>query len=215
VTGFKVGDIAEVRDNGPILKAGERFAVKEVLGQRIRIDRPGASNVFSSLVFRKVGGAPAQEPAVAATSLEGLIDQGLESPVKAVQRAAEKACHAVQRFVEVEREERGKAALHAEAAELERQLREVRAKLRGKPAGAAPTPKPTPRPTRATSEGTRRSSGLGVWTRASRCHRRVGCRVRRSRPIRRLTHEPVRREHQRQHREQPRRDRVHPAAVRG
>ncbi len=115
-----------------------------MLGQRIRIDRPGASNVFSSLIFRKVGGAPAREPAVAATSLEGLIDQGLESPVKAVQRAAEKACHAVQRFVEVEREERGKAALHAEAAELERQLREVRAKLRGKPAGAAPTPKPTP-----------------------------------------------------------------------
>jgi hypothetical protein len=61
-----------------------------------------------------------------------------------VQRAAERARDAVQRFVEVERAERGKAALHAEAAELERQLREVRAKLRGKPAGAAPTPKPTP-----------------------------------------------------------------------
>ncbi len=145
MTDFKVGDIAEVRDNGPILKAGERFAVKGVLGQRIRIDRPGASNVFSSLIFRKVGGGDAaREPVAAAASLEALISQGLEPPVRAVQRAAERARDAVQRFVEVERAERGKAALHAEAAELERQLREVRAKLRGKPAGAAPTPKPTP-----------------------------------------------------------------------
>jgi Lsr2 protein len=48
-------------------------------------------------------------------------------------------------LVEVEREERGKAALHAQAAELERQLRKVRAKLRSKPAVAAPTPKPTPK----------------------------------------------------------------------
>jgi hypothetical protein len=141
VTDFKVGDIAEVRDNGPILKAGERFTVKEVLGQRIRIDRPGASNVFSSLIFRKVGGGDAaQEPVAAAASLEALISQGLESPVKAVQRAAERARDAVQRFVEVEREERGKAALHAEVAELERQLREAKAKLRQKPTEAAAAP---------------------------------------------------------------------------
>jgi hypothetical protein len=138
MTDFKVGDIAEVRDNGPILKAGERFTVKEVLGQRIRVDRPGASNVFSSLVFRKVGGDAAREPAAAATSLEALIDQGLKSPVKAVQRAAEKARDAVQRFVEVEREERGKAALHAEVAELERKLREAKAKLRNKRTEAPP-----------------------------------------------------------------------------
>jgi signal transduction histidine kinase len=145
VTDFKVGDIAEVRDNGPILKAGQRFTVNEVLGQRIRIDRPGPSNVFSALIFRKVGGDLVQEPAAAATSLEALISQGLESPVKSVQRAAERARDAVQRFVEVEREERGKAALHAEAAELERKLREVKAKLRGKPAGAAPASKATPK----------------------------------------------------------------------
>ena len=148
VSDFKVGDIAEVRDNGPILKAGERFQVTEVLGQRIRIDRPGGSNVFSALIFRKVGGGdPAREPAVAATSLEALISQGLESPVKSVQRAAERARDAVQRFVETEREERGKAALHAEAAELERKLREVKAKLRGKPAGAAPASKGASKPT--------------------------------------------------------------------
>src|SRR3712207_8468971 len=53
VSNFKVGDIAEVRDNGPILKAGERFTVQEVLGQQIRINRPGASNVLSALIFRK------------------------------------------------------------------------------------------------------------------------------------------------------------------
>jgi hypothetical protein len=141
VTDFKVGDIAEVRDNGPILKAGERFTVQEVLGQRIRVDRPGASNVFSALIFRKVGGDPVREPAVAATSLEALIDQGLKSPVKSVARAAERARDAVQRFTEVEREERGKAALHAEAAELERKLREVKAKLRGKPTDTAPAVK--------------------------------------------------------------------------
>jgi hypothetical protein len=139
VSDFKVGDLVEVRDNGPILKAGERFTVKEVLGQRIRIDRPGASNLFSSLIFRKVGGGDAaREPAVAATSLEALIDQGLKSPVKAVQRAAERARDAVQRFVEVEREERGKAALHAEVAELERKLREAKAKLRNKRTEAPP-----------------------------------------------------------------------------
>ena len=68
------------------------------------------------------------------TSLEALISQGLESPVKLVQRAAERARDAVQRFVEVERGERGKAALHAAAAELERKLKEVKAELRGKPA---------------------------------------------------------------------------------
>jgi hypothetical protein len=141
VSDFKVGDIAEVRDNGPILKAGERFTVQEVLGQRIRINRPGASNVLLALIFRKVGGDPAREPAVAATSLEAAISQGLESPVKAVQRAAERARDAVQRFIEVEREQRGKAALHAGAAELERKLREVKAKLRGKPADAAPAEK--------------------------------------------------------------------------
>src|SRR3712207_3273689 len=91
VSNFKVGDIADVRDNGPILKAGERFTVQEVLGQRIRIHRPGASNVISALIFRKVGGDPAREPAVAATSLEALISQGLESSVRTVQRAAERA----------------------------------------------------------------------------------------------------------------------------
>jgi hypothetical protein len=141
VTDFKVGDIAEVKDNGPILKAGERFTVKEVLGQRIRIDRAGASNLFSALIFRKVGGDAAREPAVAATSLKARVSQGLESPVKTVQRAAERARDAVQRFIEVEREQRGKAALHAGAAELERKLREVKAKLRGKPADAAPAEK--------------------------------------------------------------------------
>ncbi|ADB73489.1 Lsr2 family protein [Geodermatophilus obscurus] len=140
MTDFKVGDIAEVRDNGPILKAGEQFTVTEVLGQRIRINRPGASNLFSALIFRKVGGDPVRQPAVAATSLEALISQGLESPVKTVQRAAERARDAVQRFVEVEREERGKAALHAEVAQLERQLREAKAKLKGRPA-EAPAPK--------------------------------------------------------------------------
>ncbi len=143
MTDFKVGDIAEVRDNGPILKAGERFTVQEVLGQRIRIDRPGASNVFSALIFRKVGGDPAREPVAAAASLEALISQGLKSPVKAVQRAAERARDAVQRFVEIEREERGKAALHAEVAELEAKLRAAKAKLRNKPTQApdvAPAP---------------------------------------------------------------------------
>jgi hypothetical protein len=138
VTDLKVDDIAEVRDNGPILKAGERFTVKEVRGQRIRIDRPGASNVFSSLIFRKVGDDAAREPVAAAASLEALISQGLESPVKTEQRAAERARDAVQRFVEVEREERGKAALHAEVAELERKLREAKAKLRNKPTEVPP-----------------------------------------------------------------------------
>jgi signal transduction histidine kinase len=68
----------------------------------------------------------------------GQVDQGLKSPVKAVQRAAERARDAVQRFVEVEREERGKAALHAEVAELERKLREAKAKLRNKRTEAPP-----------------------------------------------------------------------------
>ncbi len=45
-----------------------------------------------------------------------------------------------QRFVEVEREERGKAALHAEVAELEAKLRVAKAKLRNKPTEAAPVP---------------------------------------------------------------------------
>jgi hypothetical protein len=106
---------------------------------------PGGSDLFSALIFRKVDGDPARKPAVATTSLEALIDQGLKSPVKTVQRAAEKARDAVQRFVEVERAERGKAALHAEAAELERQLREVKAKLRGKPAEPAPATKSAPK----------------------------------------------------------------------
>ncbi len=142
MTDFKVGDIAEVRDNGPILKAGEQFTVTEVLGQRIRINRPGASNIFSSLIFRKVGGGDAaREPVAAAASLEALISQGLESPVKTVQRAAERARDAVQRFAEIEREERGKAALHAEVAELER---EAKAKLRGKPAKDKAKPSPGP-----------------------------------------------------------------------
>jgi len=99
--------------------------------------------LFSALIFRKVGGDPAREPAVAATSLEALISQGLESPVKTVQRAAERARDAVQRFVETEREERGKAALHAEVAELKRKLRDAKAKLRGKPS-EAPNPAPAP-----------------------------------------------------------------------
>ncbi len=85
---FKVGDIAEVRDNGPILKAGERFTVKEVLGQRIRVDRPGGSDLFSALIFRKVSGDPARDPATAAASLEALISQGLESPVATVKRSS-------------------------------------------------------------------------------------------------------------------------------
>ncbi len=186
MTDFKVGDIAEVRDNGPILKTGEQFRVMEVLGRRIRIDRPGASNVFSALIFRKVGGDPAREPVVAATSLEALISQGLESPVKLVQRAAERARDAVQRFVEVEREERRKAALHAAAAELERKLKEVKAELRGKPAVPASVVTAAP----SNERGTRQSSGRGACPRASMCQRGAGRRVRQSRPTSRPTHEP-------------------------
>jgi signal transduction histidine kinase len=83
------------------------------------------------------------QPVTVAT-LEARIAEGMKSPVKSVARAAERARDAVQRFVEVEREERGKAALHAEAADLERKLREVKAKLRGKPAEDKAKPAPGP-----------------------------------------------------------------------
>jgi len=183
MTDFKVGDIAEVRDNGPILKAGEQFRVMEVLGQRIRIDRPGASNVFSALIFRKVGGDAAREPVAAVNSLEALIDQGLKSPVKSVARAAERARDAVQRSSRSNA--RSAARLHymprsqSWSASCER-----------------------PRPSSGTSQRRTRSSlppgpqpvsprcGPGVCPRASTCLPRVDtCHVRRSRPTRRLTHE--------------------------
>jgi len=102
--------------------------------------RPGSPS-RQPLTRPAVAPTPKPEPVTVAT-LEARIAEGMKSPVKSVQRAAERARDAVQRFVEIEREERGKAALHAEAAELERQrqLREVKAKLRGKPTEAAPAP---------------------------------------------------------------------------
>jgi len=93
------------------------------------------------LLARPPAAPVAQAEPVTVATLEARIAEGMKSPVKSVARAAEKARDAVQIFVEVEREERGKAALHAEAAELERKLREVKAKLRGKPADAAPAEK--------------------------------------------------------------------------
>jgi len=83
-----------------------------------------------------------------AHTLEAQLAEGMKSPVKSVQRAAEKAQAAVQRIKDVEREERGKAAAYAEVAELERKLSEAKAKLRGKKPDA-PAPKASVADTRA------------------------------------------------------------------
>jgi len=104
--------------------------------------RPGSPS-RQPLTRPAVAPTPKPEPVTVAT-LEARIAEGTKSPVKAVQRAAERARDAVQRFVEVEREERGKAALHAEVAELERKLRDAKAKLRGKPSEDKAKPAPEP-----------------------------------------------------------------------
>jgi hypothetical protein len=58
--------------------------------------------------------------------------------------ACEKARDAVQRFVEVECKRRGKAAVHAMIAKLERKPRDAEAKLRSKPTETAPASKAEP-----------------------------------------------------------------------
>jgi transcriptional regulator with XRE-family HTH domain len=128
------------------------------------------------LLARPAAASVAKAEPVTVATLEARIAEGMQSPVKSVARAAERARDAVQRFVEVEREERGKAALHAEVAELERKLREAKAKLRNKPTEAPPA-------SVAEMRAWCVSQGIDVPAKVDTCH------VRRSRPTRGPMHE--------------------------
>jgi hypothetical protein len=103
-----------------------------------------------------------------------------------VQQAARKAHEALERFCQVEREERFKAAARAEIAWLERELREAKAKLRAKPAVAEPSAPPaSPLANQAAIRGWCVAQGIEVPAKGRLPRGR-------SRPTRRLTHEPVR-----------------------